>query len=264
MLPDQNDTVPDTARLQTFWAATDARALAAIVDIDASLLEWAGDALLNNGDGYYGGSHNFYIYDQGAKGYVWLPTDLDATLDWLAFNSGLSSDDHPIYWWEERPISEPPGQHFLTVINDPSLQRRYVDAIASQLPAWDVAAIQSWIDDWSKQIATAVRDDPRKQVTYAGWQAAIAEAREVVAERPAYLQSFVACERGQGGADADGDGFKWCEDCRDDDASIHPGLPETCGNNLDDNCNGLVDDGCPSPPGPDAGAPPALSDGGPG
>jgi hypothetical protein len=34
--------------------------------------------------------------------------------------------------------------------------------------------------------------------------------------------------------------------CNDDDPSVHPGEPEICGNQIDDNCNGLADEGCPA------------------
>ena len=40
--------------------------------------------------------------------------------------------------------------------------------------------------------------------------------------------------------------MRWCDDCRDDNAAVHPGAPEICGNGIDDNCNGAVDDGCQS------------------
>ncbi|MEM9546292.1 MAG: GEVED domain-containing protein [Bacteroidota bacterium] len=47
------------------------------------------------------------------------------------------------------------------------------------------------------------------------------------------------------GLDADEDGFSICEgDCNDNDNAIAPGLPEVCGDNLDNNCDGQVDEGC--------------------
>jgi len=251
--PDQNSTTPiDSAKLQSFWAATTVQAMAGIVDLDASVAEWAGDALLNNGDGYYGGSHNFYLYDQGHKGYLWLPADTDSTFDWLSQNSPFTFDDHPIYWWEGRVGGDGPGQHWLAVMNDPPSRQRYVDAIAAQLDQWDVGQIQGWIDAWSQQIAQAVANDAHKMVTMDQWQTAVATARDVAQRRSDFLRDFVACERGQGnaGADADGDGTPWCNDCRDGDPSVHPGAAEVCGNGVDDDCNGLVDDGCPPPPSP--------------
>ena len=44
--------------------------------------------------------------------------------------------------------------------------------------------------------------------------------------------------------DADGDGFKWCDECDDSNPNAHPGAVEVCGNMLDDNCDGFVDEGC--------------------
>jgi hypothetical protein len=252
--PDQNGTTPNVPRLLMFQAATDIKTISRLVDLDTSVLEWAGDALLNNGDGYYGGAHNFYLYDQGEKGYVWLPADTDATFDWLALNSAFAYNDHPIYWWEGRSYADRPGPAFLAVVNDPAWRQRYIDAIAAQVDSWNVAEIQSWIDTWSAQISKAVSDDPRKQATVADWQMAVSIARNIVDRRPAYLQAFLRCERGQEGDDADGDGVRWCNDCRDNDPSVHPGAAEVCGNQIDDNCNGIVDEGCPIDPDGGAGA----------
>ena len=71
-----------------------------IVDLPNTVLEWAAEAAINDADGYYGGSHNFYIYDEGAAGYTWLPSDVDTTFEWTELFTSLSFKQHPIYWWE--------------------------------------------------------------------------------------------------------------------------------------------------------------------
>ena len=81
------------------------------------------------------------------------------------------------------------------MLNDPGWRTQYVAAIATQLGRWNVAQIQGWIDAWSQQIAADVTADPHTVVTPAQFQMAVAQARDVVARRPQYLQSFVACEQ---------------------------------------------------------------------
>lgn len=128
-------------------------------------------------------------------------------------------------------------------MSDADQRRKYADAIAAQLAKWDVAQIQGWIDAWSQQIAGDVAADPHTWATPDNFNTAVASARQIVQSRADYLRTFVDCENGNG-ADMDGDGARWCDDCRDDDASIHLGAPEICGNAVDDNCNGAVDEGC--------------------
>jgi hypothetical protein len=138
-------------------------------------------------------------------------------------------------------------------MNDPASRKLYVDALETQIGKFDGGEISGWIDAWSAQVADAVAADPHKWATTDGFKMAVAQAKDTVANRPGYLQSFVMCERGQGGDDQDHDGVPWCNDCRDDDASVHPGATEVC-NGKDDDCNGVVDDGCPAPPMPPPGA----------
>ena len=97
--------------VETFWSATDLASVSAIVDLQGSMLTWASEALLNDADGYYGGFHNFYLYDQGQKGFVFLPVDTDATFDWLATFDLAGATDHPVFWWQARAQpAPPPGQ----------------------------------------------------------------------------------------------------------------------------------------------------------
>jgi hypothetical protein len=239
-----NKLMPDKAKLAAFWAAHDVAAMAAVVDMDASVAEWAAEAMLNDGDGYWGGGHNFYIYDYAGKGYRWLIDDGDATFAWLG-----RSNINPIYWWAGRTSLQSAGQHYLIVMADPTWRANYVAAIRQQLARWDAPRLQGWIDAWSAQIADAVVQDPHRRHSVEDHNEAIAEMRQEVVERPAYVATFLGCEDGTGDvSDADGDGYAWCNDCNDANPTVNPGAVEVCGNGIDDNCNRYADtqDGCPA------------------
>jgi hypothetical protein len=221
--------------------------------------------LINDADGYYGGSHNFYLYDYPGKGYQWLVHDADASFDWLG-----RSNANPIYWWNVRSTQQKPGQHYLIVMNDPTWRANYIAEIRAMLPRFDVAKIQGWIDTCAAQIAADVAADPHKAVSVVDHNDGIAAMRKEVSDRAAFVGKFLGCEDGSGDVtDADGDGTSWCNDCNDQNAGVHPGAAEICGNGLDDNCNGVVDEGCPAdagttvtPPPADAGSPPPRADAG--
>src|SRR4029079_6068004 len=86
---------PDVGRIDAFWNATDLASMSAIVDVKGSVSTWAAEALLNNADASYGGFHNFYLYDQGSSGFIFLPHDTDATFDWLALFALPRAGGHP-------------------------------------------------------------------------------------------------------------------------------------------------------------------------
>ena len=245
--PVTNEMTASHARLGIFRQASDLAALSPITDVAGSLTSWAAEALLNDADGYYGGGHNFYLYDQGAAGFLFLPQDTDSTFDWLAVYNGLPYADHPVYWWAARgPTAPRPGDKWMIVLGDAGQRAAYAQSIAGLLARWNVAEIQGWIDAWSQQIAAAAAGDPHLGVDKEDIKEATRRARDVVAGRPAYLQTFVDCENRVAGAatDGDGDGHAWCDECDDANAAVHPGAAEICGNGVDDDCNGVADDGC--------------------
>jgi hypothetical protein len=243
----ETKTAGNTARLKQFNGAKDLTSLAAIMDIPGSLNSWAAEALINDSDGYYNGSHNFWLYDEGAAGFIFQPQDTDSTWDWLATFDLPGAQDHPVYWWSSRAQPAPVlGDKWLIVLGDATWRKKYADAIETLLGQFNVAQIQGWIDTWSQQIDAAAASDPHGWATAAQIQTATKTARDIVQQRATYLQSFVDCEHGVAGAatDGDGDGYNWCDECDDTSATVNPGAKEICGNGIDDDCNGFVDDGC--------------------
>ncbi|HEY0871133.1 MAG TPA: MopE-related protein [Acidothermaceae bacterium] len=251
-------------KVQALDSATDMGTLRTLVDVPNTVLESGAEAVVEDADGYYGGFHNFWIYDQGTAGYVWLLDHTDSALEWVEMFTPLGYKEHPIYWWMGRPLPDPPAKNYLLVINDPTARTQYVNAIATQVAKWNATEIVGWIDTWSKQIADAVGQDTHKWATTDQFWMAIAAMRDEAQNRPQYLNGFLACENGDPSqaSDQDGDGVAWCNDCDDSNASVHPGAPEVCGNHVDDNCNGVVDENCPGekpgyPGEPDGGVPPS-------
>ena len=246
-----NTAGPNWGRLQSLEQAADLASLQPLVDLSGTVLEWAAEAVINDADGYYGGAHNYYVYDEGTAGFVWLPDHADSSLEWLELFSSLSYKQHPIFWWVGRPLAEVPPADYLIVLDDPTWRAHYTDAIATQVGKWNVTEILGWLDTWSAQIADAVAADPHKWATPDQFKAALAATRDVVMHRPEYLQSFVACERGSpaDSTDQDGDGVPWCNDCDDTNPAVRPGSAEICGNGVDDNCDGRIDEGCTTSPG---------------
>lgn len=264
-----NTATANWPRLQQLNAGTDIATLQSLVDLPNTVLEWAAEAVVNDADGYYGGSHNYFVYDQGQAGYVWIADHTDSALEWLElFDSSVSYKEHPIYWWAGRTAPDRPGTDYLIVMNDPTWRGHYVNAVATQVAKWDPTQIIGWANAWTAQIEDAMAADPHKWATAAQSASALAALQAVAQNRPQYLQSFVRCEQGTAAdsTDADGDGVAWCNDCDDANSSVYPGTPEICGNHIDDNCNGVVDENCPGeqpgyPGQPDGGAPVGVSGG---
>ncbi|MBM4354847.1 MAG: hypothetical protein FJ109_13840, partial [Deltaproteobacteria bacterium] len=47
------------------------------MDLDQAILEWAGEAMMPDGDGFWIGSDNFYVYNHPVRGFLFIPWDLD-------------------------------------------------------------------------------------------------------------------------------------------------------------------------------------------
>jgi len=221
-------------RLDAFWHVADMTSLDTLADVDAAFYEWAAEAMIGDADGYYNGRANFYLYDHPTRGFVWIPQDLDTTLD----DDYLPEDASPIFppcvaRWERDWF------HYVMAMRDPASVEGYVAALADVRSKYDAATIQARIDDYQLQIVGAADEDPHRPFTMDDHGLAVMRIHDYAIERPDYIDAWLAC-RASGGPDADGDGSDMCHDCNDGDAAVHPGAAETC-NAVDDDCDGHTD-----------------------
>ncbi len=223
-------------RLSAFWDLPEmggtADDLSQMADLEASIKVWAAEAVVPHADGYYMGRANFYLYDHPERGFVWLPEDLDSAFDFLPSDTdalfppcdGRSAHDR---------------EHYLMVMDDPEWRQVYLDELAAATDRYNVADMESKLDQWKGQIADAAAED-RRGPSAADHELALASMRDYFAQRTTFLEDWVGC-LDSGGPDEDGDGVEFCRDCGDDSKDISPGVNEVC-NGVDDNCDGHIDE----------------------
>jgi hypothetical protein len=223
-------------RIDAFWHnITTPAELDAMADMDASLYEWAAEAVIGAADGYYNGRANFYLYDHPTRGFIWFPHDMDTAFA----DDFLPEEADPLFpscigRWEKD------WRHYLLTVNEPAWQERYIAALVEARSIYDAGLYEEKVDAWRAQIARAAEEDPHRPFPMDMHDFSMSQTREFVRERPEFLDSWLAC-RSSGGADADGDGFAWCRECDDTDAAVKPGAQEVC-DLRDNDCDGRVDD----------------------
>jgi CotH kinase protein/Putative metal-binding motif len=230
-----NEDSFDWQKLDAFWKVTTVAELDALADLDAAVEEWAAEAMVLDPDGYYAGRPNFYLYDHPDRGYLWLANDLDAAIDYAP------ADLSPLF--PSRSHAARP--HHALLLDDPVWREKYVAALRKARAAFDVAELQARVDEYSRQIARAADADPHRPFGMTNHRSALVGMRSLIAQRATFIDGWLAC-RDHGGTDADGDGFDFCQECDDSDATAFPGATEVC-NGLDDDCDGRIDDGVTCP-----------------
>lgn len=217
-------------------AAGDSAGLRRLADVDQVVADWAAEAMVPDSDGYWAVNHNFYIYYHPTRRFLWLPYDVDATFDFVEFGADPLTW---VPWW-----SEGWGLHQRIVMSDPDLVQRFVTALEKAHASYDVNVMMARLARWEAQIGPSVDADPHKPFSTADHQLAVSTMNNYFYLRDRFIEGWLGCYKNGTGEDADGDGFVWCRDCNDHDASVNPGAVEICGNQVDENCNGRKDD-CP-------------------
>ena len=235
----------DPARVAAFWAATDLAAVTAIVDVPGSLMTWASEALLNDADGYYGGFHNFLLYDQGQKGLVFLPKDTDSTFDWLAVFDLLGRRRSPgvlVGGARETGADAGAALGHRDVRRRPAAQVRGRDRGAARKVG---RRADPGVD---RRLVTADRRRRRGRPAHLGDARQLQHGGRVRRGR-SFSRAPITCAPSSTARTETAP--TWTATARAGATTaatttrrIHLGAPEICGNAVDDNCNGAVDEGC--------------------
>jgi hypothetical protein len=225
-------------RLDAWWAVKDVASFTAISDVDEALAEWAGEAMIDDSDGFWIGRHNFFIYDHPTRGWIWIPHDLDATIDWV------SELIDPLYYWGRYTAWDGPWAHYTAVIGDDTLREKYVAALRRAHDVFVAAQLLEKLDQYAKQIEEAATSDPTRPFGVADHISAVDSLRAALRARGDYIRSWLDCRSAGTGTDADGDGHPFCFECNDSDPGAYPGAPEICGDGRDQSCDGSDRSGC--------------------
>ncbi len=180
-----NEMDLNIADLEALLAVKTLDQLLPLMNLEEAILEWAAEAVLPDGDGAWAGGLNFYVYNDPKTGFNVIPWDKDATFTRLDF------DTDPYTYIKPGNAGRP---FYEIATDDPAWFKKYIEALAYVLEhGYKVEVLQSRIDAWSAQIAAAAAEDPNKPFTTSEHLAAVQEKRTFVAQRHAYLKTWLAC-----------------------------------------------------------------------
>lgn len=181
-----NEETSNLARALEFWETTTIPEMEQLIDLEAMVLELAGEAIIPDNDGFWGGGGNFYVYDDPTSGkLVLLPWDLDSTFE------VLPPETDPVTWIKPESYGRP---HVDAIFADEHWRARYVEALRTARAAYDVDVVIDRLDRWAAQIHEAAATDPMKPFSTESHEITVQNMRTYIPLRAAFIDSWLAAQ----------------------------------------------------------------------
>ncbi len=183
VLDNHEDEDIDTTRIEAFWSSYDPVRFTALGDSDEWLREWAAEAILPDGDGYWCCGHNYYLYDHPEQGFLWLPWDKDGTFDWVAYDTPPDL----LYYPDGTP-------HMTALLATDAGWAGYLDALRELTALYGSDEMRSAYADMRAQTEVVGADDPLRYYDDATYVAYLDSLEAFVPLRRSYLDDWLASQ----------------------------------------------------------------------
>jgi spore coat protein CotH len=190
-----NEEEGDISRQQALAAADTVEEIAALVELDQAVAEWAMEAMVPAMDNYWAGVEiNYYLYDHPGRGFLYLPYDLDISFGDAAYADGtliwpstVSADpisyEHP--GWRKEAIVQ-------RVLADPYWCGRFVEELRAARAVYSPEDLAAQVDVWDAQIRPSLVEDGHKTFSDARHDLAISALKVFFADRAAFVDAWLA------------------------------------------------------------------------
>lgn len=180
ILDNHEDEGTDEARINAFWASYDPDSFAPMGEPEQWVKEWAAEAVIPDGDGYWCCGHNYYLYDHPERGMLWIPWDKDGTFDWIP----VDTDPGTIWYPDYTP-------HMAALLSEPEWKAAYTAEVATLTETYGSDEMLQMYAEWLEQTYEYGVADPYRYYDNSYYEYYIVSLPAFIESRRSYLDEWV-------------------------------------------------------------------------
>lgn len=177
----KNNSGASTDDLDDFLALETLEEVEAAFDLPQAMQLWTSEAMINQSDGFWAGSINFYLYNHPDSGWQIFPWDMDNAIDFWGprRNPFNRKDYHGVTW------------HLDRVLEDPAMRVQYAEALNTALRYHDPEVLIRRVDAWNAQVRPLLAMESFSDFTLSEHDEGVAALRDNLETRDGYICGLV-------------------------------------------------------------------------